>query len=74
MELTPEQLIEQSAAALAKGEWLQSLACSNLAMAKLSISDTKPCGAINGALTDYPCLLSSGHSAAHADKDGDTWT
>lgn len=73
MELTPEQLIEQSASALEKGDWLQSLACSNFAMAKLSIADTKPCGAINGVLREYPCLLPAGHSEAHQDKDGDTW-
>lgn len=73
MELTVEDLIERSGSALEKGDWLQSLACSNLAMAKLSIADTKPCGAINGVLIEFPCLLPSRHSESHRDKDGDVW-
>lgn len=77
MDLTPERLIEQSAAALEKGEWLQSLACSNLATAKLSVADTQPCGETRSWMGDKPewaCVLPANHADWHKDIEGDSWT
>lgn len=78
MDLTVEELIERSAAALAKGEWLQSIAYSNLAAAQLvGAPVVQQCGQLREWMENQPqfaCLLPSKHAGEHMDKDGDSWT
>lgn len=68
------ELIEVSERAYSRGEWLQSIAASNLVLAKQSAASGVLCGETRQWVDGkWPCVLPNNHPGAHKDVEGDSW-
>lgn len=72
-------MLDTAEKAFSKGEWLQSIAASNLVLAKREATTPVPCGEERLWMEDedkgkWPCVLLANHSGNHKDGEGDEWT